>query len=266
MNVTSEPAAPVATLWHPAPVDEPAPTADLVAALAAAELEFDALIADAVNPHFGSRYATLGALIAATRPALSRHGLVVVQTLENRGVVELVTTLRHKSGQAIESRFPLPAWKSPQDLGSLLTYIRRYCEGAILNLATEIDDDGNATEHASRAQRAHDGRREGRNAAALRRRDNATPRAAQREIAAKQVRDDRVNAEPRSHDEHAEQLADLIDMAATTGQLDSLVPELAQLPAEYRPPLRVRFSERRNALAEIERDRRELDEAENGSD
>jgi hypothetical protein len=235
----------------------------LVVALADAEQEFPPLVPDATNPHFGSQYVTLGAIIAATRPPLARHGLVITQTMEpHEGVVHLVTTLRHIDGAVLESRVPLPAWKGPQDAGSLLTYLRRYSVAGLLNLASESDDDANDAEHGQRAQRASDARRGARNDAAIARRNNATPRAAQRETAPKQVRDDVV----KNPDELAETLADLIDIAGTTGQLDSLVPQLATLPASHRPPLRVRFSERRSALAEIERDRADLDALENPED
>lgn len=245
MNITSE---------QPATVEQTGLHA-LVEALAAAELEFPVLTPDAVNPHFGSSYVTLGAIIAATRPALARHGLVLTQTMEpTDAAVHLVTTLRHVQGGSLESRVPLPAWKGPQDAGSLLTYLRRYSVSGLLNLASEQDDDANGAEHGSRAQRRDETRREARNASALRRKTNAPQNATQRESAAIQ----QYQAGVKSADADAETLADLIDVAATTAQLDSLVPQLAQLPAQYRPPLRIRFSERRAALAEIERDADEL--------
>jgi hypothetical protein len=233
----------------------------IVAALLAAGLEFAPLVTDSENTFKGYRYASLAALIAATRPALASHGLVLVHRIETdaHGVTSLVTSLFHTSGEHLESVVPLPGWTGPQEFGSLLTYLRRYSDAGLLNIASETDDDGEGAEHGQRKASAATARRGARNDAAIARRDRAPQRAAQRETAPKQVRDDVV----KNPDDMAETLADLIDIAGTTAQLDSLVPQLSQLPAQYRPPLRIRFSERRNALAEIERDRAELDALEN---
>ena len=233
----------------------------IVAALLAAGLEFTPLVTDAENTFKGYRYASLAALISATRPALASHGLVLVHRLETAdGVTSLVTSLLHTSGEHLESVVPLPGWTGPQEFGSLLTYLRRYSDAGLLNIASEHDDDGEGAEHGQRNARASDARRGARNDAAIGRRNRAPQRGAQRETAASKVSDDVV----KNPDELAETLADLIDIAGTTGQLDSLVPQLSQLPTEYRPPLRIRFSQRRSALEEIERDRRELDELETG--
>lgn len=224
----------------------------LVEALAAAELEFGALVPDATNPHFGSRYVTLGALIAATRPALARHGLVLTQTLSpNANGVDLVTTLRHVSGATLESRIAVPAWKGPQDAGSLLTYLRRYSAAGLLNLASEQDDDAEASERGVRETQARTRRFQERTATAQR---STGQRPAERKVAPSSKDQGDVN-----FDALAEGLADAIDNAPDLATLDGLVPSLAKLPATHRPPLRTRFSERRSALAEIARDIAELD-------
>lgn len=257
MNVTSEATA----VMHEGNTEG---GTHIVAALLAAGMEFTPLVTDAENTFKGYRYASLAALISATRPALAAHGLVLVHRLETNGdgVTSLITSLLHVSGEHLESVVPLPGWTGPQEFGSLLTYLRRYSDAGLLNIASEQDDDGEGAEHGQRKANASEGRRHARNDAAIARRNNAPPRRAQRETAASKVRDDVV----KNPDEQAETLADLIDIAGTTAQLDSLVPQLAQLPTEYRPPLRIRFSERRNALAEIERDRAELDAMENPED
>lgn len=224
----------------------------LVEALALAELEFGTLVPDATNPHFGSRYVTLGALITATRGPLARHGLVLTQTLMPSGAgVDLVTTLRHVSGATLESRVPVPAWKGPQDAGSLLTYLRRYSAAGLLNLASEQDDDAEASERGVRATNERTRRFQDRAATSQR---SQGQRPAERKAAPSSKDQGSVN-----FDALAEGLADAIDQAPNVGALDALVPSLSQLPAELRPPLRRRFSERRSALEEIERDIRELD-------
>lgn len=40
--------------------------------------------------------------------------------------------------------------RSPQEVGSLTTYYKRYALAAVLGIATEEDDDGNAATHAPR--------------------------------------------------------------------------------------------------------------------
>jgi hypothetical protein len=50
----------------------------------------------------------------------------------------------------IGSSFPLPRVpESPQELGSLLTYLRRYAITALLGIATEEDDDGRQAAESS---------------------------------------------------------------------------------------------------------------------
>src|SRR5690349_8719611 len=91
-----------------------------------------------INPHFKNRYADLAAVLDAIRKPLVDNGLSVTQTTEIRenGFV-LVTTLRHASGQWIASEYPLPLGAKPQELGSALTYARRYSLSAIACIAAD---------------------------------------------------------------------------------------------------------------------------------
>lgn len=122
---------------------------DLAAALVAFGAEVENVTKDRANPYFKSTYATLGAIIDATRPLLAKHGLVVMQTTGvTDGVVVLRTTLAHRSGQCVEGFYPLkPVKDDPQGYGSAITYARRYCLAAILGI-TQEDDDGNSASHA----------------------------------------------------------------------------------------------------------------------
>ena len=63
------------------------------------------------------------------------------------GATVLHTRLLHKSGQYIEGTYLIPAG-SPQQMGSALTYARRYCWGAMCGISSEEDDDANAAEKA----------------------------------------------------------------------------------------------------------------------
>lgn len=123
-------------------------SAKLAEALSKAQAEMTAAPMNRVNPHFKSKYADLPSVIEAVRPALTKNGLSITQTTQVReaGLV-LVTTLHHSSGESVASEYPLPIGK-PQEMGSALTYARRYCLSAICCIAADDDDDANASESA----------------------------------------------------------------------------------------------------------------------
>lgn len=119
----------------------------LAAALAAAQAEFPPIPKTktvAVRTDKGTytfAYAPLEAILDATRPALAKNGLALTQLLEGASVR---TVLAHKSGEWIRSDAPLPTMPAKaQELGSLITYLRRYAAVSILGVAAEDDDDGN---------------------------------------------------------------------------------------------------------------------------
>lgn len=118
----------------------------LCEALCKASLEFEEVSKDTENKYYGNRYADLAALIAATRPALAKHGLFVTQSPEaTTGGVLLTTMLMHTSGEWLANYLELSSAKSDaQGKGSAITYARRYSYQSILNIAAEEDDDGNA--------------------------------------------------------------------------------------------------------------------------
>lgn len=116
---------------------------ELVAALAKAAGTIENAKINKVNPHFKSRYADLASCFDAVRKPLGANGLVITQTTEMRdNSFVLVTTLAHASGQWLKSEYPLPTAGRPQELGSALTYARRYSLSAITGIAAdEYDDD-----------------------------------------------------------------------------------------------------------------------------
>lgn len=91
-------------------------------------------------------YSTLDDLIEATRDALAKHKIAVIQDPRVEGEYLKVTTfLLHESGQVWRSS-PLPIHldgKKAQDVGKAMTYGRRYSLGAALNVAPEEDTDNN---------------------------------------------------------------------------------------------------------------------------
>lgn len=122
-------------------------TADLSAALAKAQSAMRAAAFNRVNPHFKSKYADLASVLDAIRKPLADNGLSTTQITEIRdGQFLLVTTLWHASGQWLASEYPLPMNAKPQELGSALTYARRYSLSALVCIASEEDDDANAAQ------------------------------------------------------------------------------------------------------------------------
>lgn len=119
----------------------------LAAALAAAQADFPAIPKSktvAVRTDKGTytfSYAPLEAILDATRPALAKNGLALTQLLTGQSIQ---TVLAHKSGEWIRSDAQLPNYPArAQELGSLVTYLRRYAAVSVLGVAAEDDDDGN---------------------------------------------------------------------------------------------------------------------------
>ena len=116
----------------------------LATALAAAQAEMKNAKLNKQNPHFKSRYADLAEIRDTVTPPLAKHGIAAVHGMDTaENGLAVVTRLIHKSGQWIESRFPV-AYDKPQTMGSAITYGRRYNLSALSNIAADDDDDANA--------------------------------------------------------------------------------------------------------------------------
>lgn len=100
------------------------------------------------NPFFKSKYADLPTILEAVEKPLAELGLFITSTLEQQeGGWIVKTSIAHKdSAEMIVSTFPVFGNK-PQEIGSSVTYARRYNIQSLLNLAAE-DDDGNAANNA----------------------------------------------------------------------------------------------------------------------
>ena len=132
--------------------DPPAPPAVLGPKLAAALVAFQAEMEPiprsrtvSVQTKTGGRYTFVYAphnvIAMAMRPVLSKHGLGLIQPLVGHAVR---TIIFHESGEQYAADFPLGlrGSESPQEVGSKVTYVRRYAL-SILGLVTEEDDDAN---------------------------------------------------------------------------------------------------------------------------
>ena len=117
---------------------------ELATALAAAQGELKS-VAKTGKGNFG-KYAELGPSLDQVLPVLSKNGLAVTQHPMNLndGTTGLITLLMHKSGEWLESCYPVRMQQqTPQGQGSAITYARRYALFAVIGIAGD-DDDGQA--------------------------------------------------------------------------------------------------------------------------
>lgn len=123
---------------------------ELAAALCKAQMDIQGAKEDSANPFFKSKYADLYQVWQSCKDQLNKNGLCITQTLDySEEKAFLVTSLLHTSGQWIKSRLPLPQVKpGAQEMGSCITYCRRYALSAIVGICP-YDDDG------EKAQKEH---------------------------------------------------------------------------------------------------------------
>jgi hypothetical protein len=146
-----------------ASVSEPAmkldPAINLAEALSRAQADFPPIVKDKIatvkseKGTYQYQYADLASVLDAVRAPLAKHGLAYTQLikLQGDGRSILVTRLMHVTGENVEAEWALPTG-SPQQVGSALTYARRYCLCAMLGVAAEVDDDdGQAGQSATPA-------------------------------------------------------------------------------------------------------------------
>ena len=120
--------------------------------IAAALCQFQSIVTnpkkESENPHYKSKYADLDSIITTIRPALKETGLAFIQeaVTDEKGNIGVCTTLLHISGEYITfNPVYIPVSKSAaHQVGSALTYARRYSLGTALGIATDKDDDANA--------------------------------------------------------------------------------------------------------------------------
>lgn len=90
-------------------------------------------------------FASLADVLSAIATPLSEAGLAVTQTfIPTEGLTLLRTSLRHSSGETVDSDVPLIEVKGRNalhDWGGAVTYQRRFALLAILNLAAGMEDD-----------------------------------------------------------------------------------------------------------------------------
>ncbi|HEX4355625.1 MAG TPA: ERF family protein [Polyangiales bacterium] len=144
----------------------------LAAALAKASADIGAGVArNARNSHLGNEYADLGAVVEAVKPNLAKHELSFVQIPGELGevagsmVVSVLALLIHSSGEHLSWRSEMivapPERKGggvgpigPQQIGSAISYLRRYQLRAVFCLADRDDDAEDAQQSAPQQRSA----------------------------------------------------------------------------------------------------------------
>lgn len=105
----------------------------------------NAIKKDGKNPHFKSTYATLTQIISEVKPILSEYGVLLTQPIKDNKVG---TVLIDDKGILAESWIDLPIGLTPQQIGSAITYYRRYTLASLLALEIDEDDDSNTSQNA----------------------------------------------------------------------------------------------------------------------
>jgi hypothetical protein len=159
----------------------------LATALALAQAEMPVAVFDATNPFLKSKYASLGAVIQASRPILAKHKLSLVQFPISAGsdagelrhltpalspveaerekarpageYIGVESILMHESGEFVSERIVIPLTEEKgktkvQCAGSTLTYLRRYSWASILGMYSDEDSDGSSPVQAFTAKSA----------------------------------------------------------------------------------------------------------------
>lgn len=123
--------------------------------------------ANAVNPAFKSRYATLAVLLSTVRPILTKHRLTIKQfpgRIHRLGLdggvkqtfLPICTKITHvDTGQAEQFTWEMPLLKlDPGAIGSASTFAKRYCISGIFGIAT-VDDDAAAALIRNNIEKSH---------------------------------------------------------------------------------------------------------------
>jgi len=120
---------------------------ELATALAKAQSEMPTANKKSENPYFKSSYADLAEIVSVSRPALTKHGLSIVQQLitNGGGATILHTIMLHSSGEWIESTMlVVPPKNDIHSISSYITYLKRIHYAALVGVVTaDEDDDGN---------------------------------------------------------------------------------------------------------------------------
>jgi len=120
--------------------DQDLPVVGIYMKLWKAKNQMGKVMKNSTNPHFKKSYADLNALLEVIEPVLLENGLLLLQPIQENKVVTQIIDI--DSGDRIESFIDLPVSNNAQQLGSAVTYFRRYSLQSIMSMQA-VDDDGN---------------------------------------------------------------------------------------------------------------------------
>jgi len=120
---------------------------ELAKKLLAIQKDMQAIKKDSVNPHFKNRYFDINTLIGELKPVANAHGVLILQPIiTDRDSAHLETrVIDADSGEELVAMIPLPQSAKAQELGSVITYYRRYALQSFFLLEAEDDDGETAT-------------------------------------------------------------------------------------------------------------------------
>jgi hypothetical protein len=102
-----------------------------------AKLAIGKVTKNAMSHH--SKYADLNAILSTVEPVLLENGLLLIQPIQGNSVCTQIVDI--DSGAMLESCMDLPQGVNPQNMGSAITYYRRYTLQSALSLQA-VDDNG----------------------------------------------------------------------------------------------------------------------------
>lgn len=108
-----------------------------------AKSEIGKVFKNAKNPHFKKTYADVNAVIESVEPHLIENGLILLQPIQEGRQFSIIQDAY--SDSKIESYLDLPQGINPQQMGSAITYFRRYTLQSLLSLRAEDDDANGAS-------------------------------------------------------------------------------------------------------------------------
>ena len=117
----------------------------IYAKLAAAQKEMKQPVFDCENPHFRSKYASLASVMDSVLPALINHGLFLSQGITaNDAGIAIVTAVYDGETRADLAFYPIDTTgMTAQQIGSAITYAKRYSLASAFARVADTDDDGN---------------------------------------------------------------------------------------------------------------------------
>jgi len=111
-----------------------------------AKKEIGKISKDSNNPFYKSKYFDINQLLEHVEPILQKHGLLLLQPIENNCVGSVIIDIDSEKTcpEQVQSVLELTNQTDPQKRGSEITYYRRYTLASLLGMQAE-DDDANAT-------------------------------------------------------------------------------------------------------------------------